>query len=184
MEFRRASEELEAAREALQKMENDPPIMEMRRAWQEFIDRIEKTWNKLKLECDKVGNRAALDAASNLRKTDPMLRYLSQARHADQHTLQSSTMFGLGFKISLPPGAEFHIDFIHGTASSKGADVSLRVGKPVYCLLPIVNRGISCDPPAEHLGKALGDVTPITVARLAFEFYRSLVDKAIGESTA
>jgi hypothetical protein len=175
MGFRRTKEELDAARLAVDAIVTRPPVPEMRRAWQEFIDRLEKAWNKFKLECDQVNNRAALDAASDLRKTDPLLQYLKQARHADQHTLQPSTMYGVGVEICLPPGAEVHLDFLKGTASAKGGDVMLRTAKPVYCLLPVTNRGVTFQPPTEHLGRPLTDATPAAVARLALEFYEALV---------
>jgi len=75
------------------------------------------------------------------------LQYLSQARHADEHSLQSSNMLGLGMIITLPPGATLALDFVRGTATAKGGDVSLKIGKPQYCLLPVTNRGVTFEPP-------------------------------------
>jgi len=75
------------------------------------------------------------------------LQYLSQARHADEHSLQSSNMLGLGMIITLPPGITLDLDFIKGTPTAKGGDVSLKIGKPQYCLLPVTNRGVTFEPP-------------------------------------
>lgn len=51
MQLRQTRNELEAANLALRTMQNEPGIPEMRRAWQDFLNRIEKVWNKVKLEC-------------------------------------------------------------------------------------------------------------------------------------
>src|SRR5207302_55247 len=48
------------------------------------------------------------------------LQYLSQARHADEHSLQSRNMLRLGMIITLPPGITLDLDFIKGTPTAKG----------------------------------------------------------------
>src|SRR5215510_14702926 len=132
MQLRQTRNELEAANITLRTMQNDLGIPEMRRAWQDFLNRLEKVWNKVKLECSERKSgpiRQQLDQATVLRKTDSLLQYLSQARHAEEHSLQSSNMFGLGMTITLPPGATLDLDLVRGTATAKGGDVSLKIGK-------------------------------------------------------
>ncbi|MBZ5500114.1 MAG: hypothetical protein LAP85_27275 [Acidobacteriia bacterium] len=178
MKLRQARNELDALRLTLDTMRNAADVGLYRRAWQEFVDRLEKVWSKLKLEvgdCRIVSICQQINRAASLRKTDALLQYLGQARHADQHTLQVATMYGLGISITLPPGTDLAIDFAKGTASAKGGDVKLEIGKPQYRLLPIKNRGVTFHPPSIHLGQVLLGEDPIQVAELGFAFYEDLV---------
>lgn len=178
MQLRQTRNELEAANLALHTMQNEPGIPEMRRAWQDFLNRLEKVWNKVKLECGEKRSgpiRQQLDRVTVLRRTDSLLQYLSQARHVEEHSLQSSNMFGLGMIITLPPGATVDLDLIRWTATAKGGDVSLKISKPQYCLLPVTNRGVTFKPPLVHLDKSFTDMGPVMAAQLGFEFYDNQV---------
>ncbi|HSX80484.1 MAG TPA: hypothetical protein VLQ80_18180, partial [Candidatus Saccharimonadia bacterium] len=62
--------------------------------------------------------------------------------------------------ITLPPGATLALDFISGTATAKGGDVSLKIGKPQYGLLSVTNRGVTFEPPLVHLGESFTNMGP------------------------
>lgn len=174
---RRSRVELQQASAALEAMRAASSAEEMRCVWQDFLDRLAKTWQKTKLE--NVGAtdtiRRLVDEAAMLRKSDPLLQYLAQARHADQHSLQVSAVFGLGMQVTLPPGAVFELDFLKGTIRAENGDVTVSVDDPRFLLVPITNRGVTFEPPAMHLGWSLQDNGPFAVAELGFKFYSDLL---------
>jgi hypothetical protein len=104
--------------------------------------------------------RRHLDRAASLRKTDQLLQYLKQARHADEHSLQSSTFFAIPLEVTLPPRSAFIWNLSKGTVSAEGGDVALQVGKLQYHLLAITNREATFQPPTIHLGNPVVDRPP------------------------
>jgi hypothetical protein len=118
--------------------------------------------------------RRHLDRAASLRKTDQLLQYLKQARHADEHSLQSSTFFAIPLEVTLPPRSAFIWNLSKGTVSAEGGDVALQVGKLQYHLLAITNREATFQPPTIHLGNPVVDSSPSGVAELGLLFYERL----------
>jgi hypothetical protein len=145
-------------------------------AWQMFLDKLEKVWVKAERECQHV--RSCFEpwqaAFKELRKTDPLLRYLHHARHADQHSIQPTTCEALlGFTLEIPPAGTvgMEIDKETGQLRIHGACEIKAVRGPRLMLLPITNRGTQYNPPAEHLGKKLEDNSPNAVAEKGLAFY-------------
>jgi len=177
MKLEKTKIELNAAQYAIERLKKAETYPEMKAAWQDVVSRLEKTWTKAKLECAGcVGEpRTLLDTTTATRGSDELLIYLSQARHADQHSLESGTSWGLGMRIEVPAGASVNIDFETGTVKAKDGDIHVAVAGPVYALIPVVNRGVTFDPPEQHLGKPVKGTDPITVAKTGFSFYSQLV---------
>ena len=169
--------ELDAAKRAIEMLKTAATYSDMKVAWQDVVSRLEKTWTKAKLECTGcVGEaRRLLDTAAASRSSDELLIYLAQARHADQHSLESGTSWSLGMRIELPPGASVTLDLEKGTAQAQDGDVQVAVAGPVYALIPVENRGVTFNPPEQHLGNPVKGTDPIAVAETGFSFYSQLV---------
>ena len=177
MKLEKTKIELNAAQHAIERLKKAETYPEIKAAWQDVVSRLEKTWTKAKLECTGcVGEaRRLLDTAAASRSSDELLIYLSQARHADQHSLESGTSWSLGMRIEVPPGASVTLDFEKGTAQAQDGDVQVAVAGPVYALIPVKNRGVTFNPPEQHLGNPVKGTDPITVAETGFSFYSQLV---------
>lgn len=177
MKLEKTKIELNAAQYAIERLKKAETYPELKAAWQDAVSRLEKTWTKAKLECAGcVGEpRTLLDTTAATRASDELLIYLSQARHADQHSLESGTSWGLSMHLEVPPGASVTLDFEKGTAQAQDGDVKVAVADPVYALIPVVNRGVTFNPPGQHLGNPVKGTDPIAVAKTGFSFYSQLV---------
>lgn len=58
--------------------------------WRHFLNCIEKVWDKVERSCQHVKNsfQPWQGKYANLRRKDMLLRYLKQARDADNHSIQ------------------------------------------------------------------------------------------------
>jgi len=177
MKLEKTKIELNAAQHAIERLKKAETYPEIKVAWQDVVSRLEKTWTKAKLECAScVGEaRRLLDTAAASRSSDELLIYLSQARHADQHSLESGTSWGLGMRIEVPAGASVNIDFEKGTVQAQDGDIRVEVADPIYALIPVVNRGVTFNPPEQHLGSPIKGREPITLAEAGFSFYSQFV---------
>lgn len=177
MKLEKTKIELNAAQYAIERLKKAETYPEMKAAWQDVVSRLEKTWTKAKLECAGcVGEpRTLFDTTAATRGSDELLIYLSQARHADQHSLESGTGWGLVMHIELPAGASVNIDFEKGTVQAQDGDIHVEVADPIYALIPVVNRGVTFNPPEQHLESPIKGTEPLTVAEAGFSFYSQLV---------
>ena len=80
--------ELAKARAAIEIMRNAKALDEFEESWKEFLGRLERIWSKSKSHFGKSpkwnGWKGKFEP---LRKTDPLLSYLINARGADEHTV-------------------------------------------------------------------------------------------------
>lgn len=116
---------------------------------------------------DKRGWPAINSEISHLRKTDPVLVYIQQARHADEHSIQ-----------------DVATDWDAQLVVEKQDDGSMRASWKKWDrpLLPVTNRGVTYNPPRIHLGKDLssrlgkGNEESVIVASIALQFYGYFVN--------
>lgn len=142
-------------------------------AWREFLQKLERVWNKAQAGVhEKPGWKTLESQFVKLRTDDPLLSYLRHARNADEHSLQQvSTDWNANLRVSdTAPG-------------------SVRVEWDPWDrpLLPVRNRGVTYNPPREHLGQSIEDrlkkgaAEPVVLADLALHFYRNMLDRIIIE---
>jgi hypothetical protein len=175
--------ELRAAKKALDEMRAATSLEEYAISWRSFLDRIEKVWKKAERECQPFRNRFEpwQGTFAALRKKDELLRYLFQARNADQHTIQPTTVEMVGLlQLEIPPlgTVELQLDEEKQTLKIIG---ECRFGiAPCqgYVLLPIQNQGTTFPPPTEHLGEKLLQNDPFFVAEKGLAFYEDFVVQA------
>ncbi|MHB1232902.1 MAG: hypothetical protein ACYCZQ_10050 [Burkholderiales bacterium] len=169
-----AAKELKAAAAAIQKMATVgiQSFHEFDRAWREFLHCIDRAWNKTR---DEVRGRKRWQhiesEVEKLRKTDPLLRYLIQARNVSEHTIAPLIKeWDPNLKVT-PVGGKVRFEW-------DGWD------RP---LLPVVNRGTVFNPPRKHLGKPMshlrrkGVSEPRMVAELAMNFYVGVINRVSTE---
>jgi hypothetical protein len=125
------------------------------------------------------------------RRADPLLQYIYQARNDDEHGLDPVVKRIPG-RMEIGRQAPGYSSNISGTNLRivKG-DISYDTlvshdGKPILIeqeparvlLAKVVTRGVTFDPPTEHLGVPLTDLSPPSVAKLAVAYLDSLVEAA------
>ena len=143
------------------------PFEDFDHAWRDFLHRIERVYGKTHAACNgKALWIPAKKYYSNLRRTDPLLLYVRQARNADEHTIQNV---------------------------AKEWDPNLKVKKVEKSLvaswqpwdrplLPVTVRGVVYEPPRTHLGKTLDHLLgknveePVVVSDLALQFYAGFIN--------
>lgn len=169
-----AVKELKAADTALRDMVKVgvTQFQKFERGWQDFVQSIERAWNKIEARCGKEQKWPKLRSKYvRLRKTDELLRYVTQARNATEHTI-------------CPVVKEWDAG-LRVTPHQKG--VTIEGNHWDRPLLPVVNRGIEYFPPRHHLGKQLsayrtpGVSEPELVARLAMRFYVDVLNDVNNE---
>lgn len=158
-------------------------------AWNEVLSALEKIWQRAKIACN--ANRTMLEdwrkEQETFRDADPLLRYLSQARQTDQHTVHEAMEFQpgqtqIGF-VSKPGDTVFIENLVinDGQIHYKGSH-PLRVTnrQPQIVLLPVSDRRGTYPPPVEHLGVPLSRRDPVAIADLARQHYAHMLNELEG----
>lgn len=181
--LRRSKWAMQCAERSLNEMKQAASFDDFSHAWQTFLERLEKIWVKVERECQHKANlfQPWQGQFLAIRKSDPLLLYLYQARHADQHSIQPIAANSAGgIQIRIPPLGEVEIKIDHNTGKLQlnGAIIEAIPLPPALLLLSIENRGIKYHPPREHLGNKLSECDPITVAEKGLQFYKDFLQKA------
>jgi hypothetical protein len=136
-------------------------------AWRQYLVALQKVWIKTERSCQPV--RESFEPwqgkFKRQRKKDQLLRYLEHVRNADQHSIQL-ILDDVPEQIVTAGGDKVYV----------GNDVV--VIAPRIELLPVEDRGVWYNPPAEHLGKVLAERGPLKVAELGLIFYAGFVGQA------
>lgn len=167
-----AIKELKSASDAIHRMGKVGvgSFYEYDRAWRDFLQAIDRTWNKVSARCKGERKWKRFQSQyEKARKNDELLKYLSQARNVSEHTIS-------------PVIKEWDAN-LKAKMSSSG--VMLTWNKWDRPLLPVINRGTRFLPPKKHLGKPLdfyreqhGHIEePRLVAGLAMKFYVAMVNE-------
>ena len=178
--------ELKRARRSVAEMKAAHAFAQFESSWQDALTHIERSWNKTKRAFTDGGYEPWRGARERERVTDPLLHYAKVARDSDEHTV-AATLEQLPGSVTINPsqGNSLFIEEMRiqgGKLAIKGADpgVAVTVTPPGAKLLPATSRGVTCQPPAEHLGKPLEPSNPVTVAEAAIDYYQSALDDAEG----
>lgn len=152
--------------------------------WRSFLNFIAQVLEKL-----ARGYRNAAGAVTPwigqqcaTRDADPLLEYLYQARHADQHTTQDAVDKIPGRR-ELRIGAGERGVFIERLEIRDGrvvtyrgsAPIQERVTPPKLALAPIVTRGSEYAPPTSHLGQPFESRDPLDAAAAAIRHYERVL---------
>lgn len=124
----------------------------------------------------------------NLRRKDPLLGYMHQARNVDEHGIEGVTEHVPGSLVIGVAGESVHVNMMVSGPDFTYADLSpvngklptVRVTRPHVRLISVKDDrfGDVFDPPTVHLGQPIQDTSPIGVATLWLHYLNTLVDEA------
>ncbi len=176
--------ELSAAARAMSSMRNAANIDEFESQWRIFLNAIEKVWQKVEGCCQPFGKvfqpwQAQYHA---LRRKDMLLRYIKQARDADNHSIQDITAVEPGsraFRFINPKGGYIERMEIRGggVMHYQGDPMIVEDRLPHPIAVRVKNRGEWFNPPSSHLGCPVPNHHPLLLAELAYKFYSDYVNE-------
>jgi hypothetical protein len=176
--------ELAKAWAAVEAMRNAKSPGESEESWKTYLHHIERVWNKAAHHYGRSPRWNGWKAEyERLRKGDPLLAYLVNARGADEHTVGEITACDRG-GIGVNP-AEGNILHIERMEIRKGSIlIESPQGLRVSCLpdrtklVPVVNRGRTYPVPTSHRGKSVNPLSAIEIAEMGATFYQAFLDEA------
>jgi hypothetical protein len=176
---------------------NKKEFSEFQSLWTDFILAASAIYSKL--EQGAKGNsksEAWFGRKKHERRKDPLLRYLQQARNADEHGLELS-MQQLEPQIQIrtgETGGSAHVQKAKGPKGEPGVQIT-NLGTTPITITPLnpfahlatvkdTRFGDSFDPPSAHLGKPIENPSTAIaeVVRLGTEYLSALVREASGLS--
>jgi len=157
--LRLPGQELASAWDAAHRLRRAERLDQLNIEWAAVLNHLEKLWVKTGIACKelKPGFSSWNEPWAKLRKTDPLLEYLTQSRHADNHSNQYLSSQVAGHLI---------FDF-SGRVSFSLLDA------PELAIDQVVNRGIKYATPEVHLGQPLETRDPRVLSVHACNFYAS-----------
>jgi len=176
--------ELSKARDCIEVMRKSKSMLEFEKNWVDFLHHLERSWNKVEnLYRKEPSWNGWVGKYRTLRETDPLLSYLSNARDADEHTIQEIVKRQPGsIGINGPRGAGLRIDEMKigkGLIKIKSPDkikITFYPGK--IGLLPVVNLGRRYEVPKSHLDKPINPDKVVELAEVAEGFYSGFLKAA------
>src|SRR5215212_3593096 len=110
--FAAAQDKLRAARSKYEAMRGASDLGALSSLWSEFLTEVHRVYSRL-IKATEVGvSKGWSDGVKNERKTDDMLCYVHQARHADEHGIEQITNPKPASLTIGDPGEYTHIDHL------------------------------------------------------------------------
>lgn len=180
-----AKKELAAAKRALDSMKSATSFDVFEEEWRDLLNCLEKLWNKVERGCQHERNtfQPWQGKFSNLRSKDMLLRYLKQARDADNHSIQEvaeikSAHRTINFANSTGGYIE-HMEIRNGEVVKYSGDpIVVTDHPPTVEVIKVKNSGSWCNPPTSHLGIQVQSRHPVVLGELGIKFYESYLNKA------
>lgn len=182
--------DLDIAASEIEKMKQTRSFSEFQEGWENFLFRIEHAWELTERTLRGNGGFERWHKPyTDLRKKDPLLVFLKQARNSEMHSICSTVSKSLKMKVSDKTGRGINISSI-SSGVDKGVltvsietpdllpDVSADIVPTDPKLSRIKNRGKWYNPPWSHLKERINDLHPVSVAELGYSFYRGYVSEA------
>lgn len=183
--------DLKTAEECLQSMAEATDLGTFETEWEHFLYRIERVWERTE---KKYKHHKAFQKwfspYQELRKKDPLVRYLKQARNAETHSLQGTLSSPLNISLKEKYGRDFNIKSITTKLENKcltinveSDDLILELDPKIFRTTPYVvrvkNRGKWFNPPTSHLGNPLNEDNPIILGHMGLDLCKVLVAESI-----
>lgn len=174
--------ELRAAANAIASMKTAKSFDEFESSWRTFLNCLEKAWIKTERCCQPM--RAKFQPWQGqyhrLRKKDMLLRYLKQARDADNHSIQDVAKVEPGhraIRFANPKGGYIkHMEIRGGDiVAYEGDPIVVETKLPQVLAVPVKNNGEWFNPPTSHLGQPVLTLHPAALAELALAFYQKYI---------
>ncbi|HKR44538.1 MAG TPA: hypothetical protein VJU59_33520 [Paraburkholderia sp.] len=181
-----ARKELALARKAFDGLKEASSSDQEESHWKEFIGRLTRFWNKTEsaLKGDpKFFNSPHVKRVKVALKSDELIRYLSQARHADEHRHEETTnVMPGGFENVAIADTRMRIRNPKITINGVTMDVppppgyQRRAVRAELRLTAVKNRDQVYDVPRTHAGQDITLASVQNYAELGLAFYESVLD--------
>jgi len=180
--------QLEKAESFIKAMTSSQTLDEYEENWKEYFHSIERAWNKLTSHLKrspKYQGWTERGRTEKLRRNDPLLSYLINARGAEEHSVADITKQESG-GIGVNPafGNTLHINKLEINNGQMHIDsvqpIKIEFIPGKVTLLPVDNRGRNYPVPSSHLDKPVASSDPVTIAKLGVSFYRDYFRMAEG----
>jgi hypothetical protein len=182
----KARRRLEKATGCVKRMEDSRSFSEFESAWTDFLIALNSIHAALELGAKtNPQSRQWYGGKKTMRRKDPLLSYLHQARNADEHGIEPIAAHKPG-GVKIGAGAQLSVIaktvVNRGKASIKFHPIEgpgLVIIPPSAELIPVRNQfGNVFAPPTQHLRSILPDVSPLAIARIGFKYHEALVQAA------
>jgi hypothetical protein len=171
----------------LEEVANATTTSDFEAAWYDFLVRLERAWELTNAQFHREHwFQKTYSPYAKLRKKDPLLRYLKQARNAETHSLQGSLDAPLSIHFKEKYGRPFSVERIK--SSIKGGVLSIDIDSPDILLeyeaslfrqtpqlTRFKNRGKWYNVPTHHLGNSLTETSPLIIGKLGLDFCKAFV---------
>jgi hypothetical protein len=176
--------ELDRCIQLFDKLSQGQSLDEVEECWKEFLSGLERVWNKCESYFGKSPKWNGWKGRyEKLRKSDPVLSYLINARGAHEHTVAEIVRRDHG-SISIGAGnnGPVHIKRLviaNGNVDFEGTgNLSIKFNPATLRLLAVINRGREYPAPIKHIDQQLTDIGMVAIALLGLNFYKKAVAEA------
>ena len=181
---------LEKAQKAIESLKAAQDYAPAEEAWADFLMAASTLYSKLEQGAKSDGKSLAwFGRKKHDRRKDPLLRYLHYARNSEEHGIdrvvarKPGMESARGIKLGFGQRDPWQLRVLNQeTLKPEGPPVkAFQEGQSIKLVRVFDDRFKDhCDPPEEHLGKALNSscVIPTDVGELALAYLKSLVTEA------
>jgi hypothetical protein len=188
---------LAKARDALKRLECSKTLDETESAWLDLLMAGNGVYSKLEQGCKCNGKAMAwFGRAKKARKDDPLLSYMHHARNSDEHGIEDITKrvkagdatitIREPFDPSKLEGVQLFVGTdnrgnVHVKSSNEDVVSTVMYNRPSITLVQVKDPRFndSFNPPYEHLGIKLTDISPASIGGLFVQYITKLIDDAI-----
>jgi len=179
------SKDLKIAEKLVEDLAETTSFIEFERQWQDFLFRLERSWEVELRFAKEMGGKAQQWVSKNsaARRKDSLLRFLKHARDAETHAVQRTVDHDFFVSVQDRLSRPFQIESVTTTFEDGVLTYDIKspneeidwVGEIVPgdpSLVRFKTRNEWYNPPTEHLGKTLKDLHPVAIAVLGIRFYQ------------
>lgn len=182
-----SDQELDRAEKHLDDMAAASSISEYEASWQDFLYRLERFWERTKLRYQKESwFSGCYGSFAKLRRGDPLLKYLKQARNAETHSIQGTVNSPMNIVLRDKLGRPFTIRDLRVKFENKVLTVSLDTHELLLDIDTYIRRDAPhvarfksrkdwINPPKSHLGNRIETGDPVVIGKLGLDFARSFL---------
>lgn len=177
----KAARKLEKLSKALDAMKAAISPMEIEDAWDDFVLGTGSFYSTLEQGAKGAGQSMGwFGRKKHERKSDPLLRYLHHARNAEEHGIKRITKRVSSSVTLKSQGAGVKLSSDGKQWSVTGREGDIEFANDLVRLVRVHNdrHGDWTDPPNQHLGQPLVEVSPPAIAALAFAYLQRMLAEA------
>jgi hypothetical protein len=183
-----ATTELKKAKEELVKMGESKSLDDFEESWKQLLHRIERAYNKATHQLNRSPKFQGWNRrgqVEHLRKKDPLLSYLKNARGADEHTINDITSRSTG-GVGINPHESANGYIGNLEIRSGNGRLDIKTDTPLNItfypekteLVAVENRGRKYEVPTHHLSEKLDSNEPLVIASKGIDFYEVFLSEA------